>query len=129
MSKTSLILCTPRVAEWVSPGAVLAVMMLIIPSAQAQTIVGNAEAAKAKVPMCVGCHNIPGYKASFPSVYSVPKINGQSAKYIENALQAYKRGDRNHPTMRGIAGSLSDQDMADLAAFYAGVPTVAQKGK
>jgi len=79
---------------------------------------GNAAAAKAKVAMCVGCHEIPGYKASFPKVYSVPKLVGQSPKYIENALLAYKKGDRSHPTMRGIAGSLSDQDIADLAAYY-----------
>jgi cytochrome c553 len=45
-------------------------------------------------------------------------ISGQSAKYIEAALAAYKKGDRSHPTMRAIAGSLSDQDMADLAAYY-----------
>lgn len=81
---------------------------------------GNADAAKAKVAMCVGCHEIPGYKASFPTVYSVPKIVGQNARYIENALQAYKKGERSHPTMRGIAGSLSDQDIADLAAYYGG---------
>jgi cytochrome c553 len=68
--------------------------------------------------MCIGCHQIPGYKASFPSVYSVPLISGQSSKYIESALAAYKKGDRNHPTMRSVAGSLSAQDMADLAALY-----------
>ena len=68
--------------------------------------------------MCIGCHGIPEYKASFPSVYRVPKIAGQSAKYIENALNAYKKGERSHPTMRGIAGSLTDQDIADLAAYY-----------
>ena len=79
---------------------------------------GNAEAAKTKVAMCVGCHEIPGYKASFPHVYSVPRIAGQSAKYIESALQAYRKGDRSHPTMRGIAAGLSDQDIADLAAYY-----------
>ncbi len=82
-------------------------------------VVGDKEAAKAKVAMCIGCHAIEGYKSSFPTVYPVPKIGGQNAKYIENALQAYKKGDRNHPTMRGIAGSLSDKDMADLAAYYA----------
>ena len=68
--------------------------------------------------MCVGCHGIPGYKTAFPVVYSVPKIAGQSAKYIENALIAYRKGERTHPSMRGIAGSLSDQDIADLAAYY-----------
>jgi cytochrome c553 len=70
--------------------------------------------------MCIGCHGIPNYRASFPEVYQVPMISGQSAKYIVAALAAYKKGDRKHPTMRGIAGSLSDKDMADLGAFYAG---------
>jgi cytochrome c553 len=79
---------------------------------------GNADAAKAKVSMCIGCHAIPGYKATYPLVYSVPMITGQSAKYIENALVAYRKGERSHPTMRGIAGGLSDQDIADLAAYY-----------
>lgn len=86
----------------------------------ADAVQGNAEAARNKISMCIGCHGIPGYKASFPSVYSVPMISGQSPKYLENALMAYKKGDRSHPTMRGIAASLSDQDMADLAAFYGG---------
>ena len=64
---------------------------------------GTADGAKQKTSMCIGCHGIPEYKASFPSVYRVPKIAGQSAKYIENALNAYKKGERSHPTMRGIA--------------------------
>ncbi len=68
--------------------------------------------------MCIGCHGIKGYQASFPEVYKVPKISGQSAKYIVAALVAYKQGDRKHPTMRGIADSLTDQDMADVAAYY-----------
>jgi len=69
--------------------------------------------------MCIGCHGIPGYKASFPEVYNVPYIAGQNAKYIEAALNAYKKGDRKHPTMRGIAETLTEQDIADLAAYYA----------
>lgn len=69
--------------------------------------------------MCAGCHNIPGYKTAFPAVYSVPKIDGQHAPYIVSALRAYKSGERRHPSMRAIAAGLSDQDMADLAAFYA----------
>ncbi len=68
--------------------------------------------------MCIGCHNIPGYQASFPEIYKVPKIAGQNDKYIVSALTAYRKGERRHPTMRAIAASLSDQDMADLAAFY-----------
>jgi cytochrome c553 len=81
-------------------------------------VVGNVQNAKAKIEMCIGCHGIPGYKATFPEVFPVPMIGGQSAKYIENALQDYKKGARKHPSMRGIAASLSDQDIADVAAFY-----------
>lgn len=72
--------------------------------------------------MCAGCHSIEGYKTAFPVVYSVPRIDGQHAAYIVNALRGYKSGDRRHPSMRAIAASLSDQDMADLAAFYASDP-------
>jgi cytochrome c553 len=79
---------------------------------------GNAGAGEAKVAMCIGCHNIPGYQASFPEIYKVPKIAGQNAKYIVAALTGYKKGERKHPTMRAIASSLSDQDMADVAAYY-----------
>ncbi|WP_019141625.1 c-type cytochrome [Noviherbaspirillum massiliense] len=86
--------------------------------AAAADIVGNAKAAENKTSMCIGCHAIPGYKASFPEVYQVPMIGGQSAKYIENALKAYQKGERKHPSMRGIAAGLSDQDIADLAAYY-----------
>jgi cytochrome c553 len=84
----------------------------------AAEVVGNPKAAQSKIEMCIGCHGIPGYKASFPEVYPVPMIGGQSAKYIESALHAYKKGDRKNPSMRGIALSLSDQDIADVAAYY-----------
>jgi cytochrome c553 len=84
----------------------------------AADITGDASAGKTKSSMCAGCHNIPGYKTVFPSVYNVPKIDGQHAAYIVSALRAYKSGERRHPSMRAIAASLNDQDMADLAAFY-----------
>jgi cytochrome c553 len=87
--------------------------------AVAADVVGDAKAASNKVAMCIGCHGIAGYKTAFPEVYQVPLLGGQSAKYLESALHAYKKGDRKHPSMRGIAASLSDQDMADLAAYYA----------
>jgi cytochrome c553 len=87
-------------------------------SSLAQELKGDAKAGETKNAMCIGCHGIKGYQASFPEVYKVPMISGQSAKYIVSALHAYKKGDRKHPTMRGIAESLSDQDMADLAAYY-----------
>lgn len=78
----------------------------------------GAKSLDAKVAMCIGCHGIKGYQASFPEVYKVPMISGQSAKYIISALTAYKKGDRKHPTMRSIAETLSDQDMKDIAAHY-----------
>lgn len=95
--------------------------------AQAQTPAATAPAAaapagaksiEAKVAMCIGCHGIKGYQASFPEVYKVPMISGQSGKYIASALNAYKKGERKHPTMRGIADGLSEQDINDIAAYY-----------
>src|SRR3954452_22324535 len=88
------------------------------PTAPAQQ---NAPATsiESKVAMCIGCHGIKGYQASFPEVHKVPMISGQSAKYIVAALTAYKNGDRKHPTMRGIADALSEQDMNDIGAYYA----------
>ena len=78
----------------------------------------SPKSLEAKIAMCVGCHSIVGYRSSFPEVYRVPKIAGQNAKYIAAALHAYKTGDRKHPTMRGIAESLSEQDVADIATYY-----------
>jgi cytochrome c553 len=87
--------------------------------AAAADVVGDPKAARTKVEMCIGCHGIPGYKAGFPEVFPVPMIGGQSAKYIESALKAYRKGERKNPTMMGIAASMSDQDIADVAAYYA----------
>jgi cytochrome c553 len=85
----------------------------------AQDVKGDAAAGAGKVAMCIGCHGIKGYQASFPEVYKVPMISSQGAGYIAAALTGYKKGDRKHPTMRAIAESLSDQDIADVAAYYA----------
>ncbi|MDI1274041.1 c-type cytochrome [Polaromonas sp.] len=87
-------------------------------SAHSQDIKGDVKAGESKNAMCIGCHGIKGYQANFPEVYKVPMISGQNAKYIDAALHAYKKGERKHPTMRGIAESLNDQDIADLAAYY-----------
>ena len=87
--------------------------------AQADEVKGNAAAGNAKVWLCVGCHSIPDYRADYPLVYKVPMIGGQNAAYIASALAAYKKGERKHPTMRSIATSLSDQDMADIGEYYA----------
>lgn len=105
---------TRLIAAFLLAGAVQAT-----PVALAADIVGNPSAAPAKIEMCIGCHAIPGYKATFPEVFQVPKIGGQNARYIEAALKGYQKGDRKHPSMKGIAASLSDQDIADIAAYYA----------
>lgn len=76
-------------------------------------------AAQANVSMCIGCHAIPGYQASFPYVYRVPKIGGQNQPYIEAALKAYRQGARNHPSMTAVAKSLTDEQIAAVAAYYA----------
>jgi cytochrome c553 len=75
--------------------------------------------AQADVSMCIGCHAIPGYQASFPNVYRVPKIGGQSQQYIEAALKAYRQGDRNHPSMTAVAKGLTDEQISAVAAYYA----------
>ncbi len=85
-------------------------------AASAVDLAGNT--GKVNVSMCIGCHGIPGYKATYPEVYQVPMLGGQSEKYIENALKAYQKGERKHPSMQGIAASLSDKDIAALAAYY-----------
>jgi len=87
-------------------------------SAQAQDVKASAQAGEKKAALCIGCHGIPGYQASFPEIHKVPMISGQGAKYVVSALNAYKKGERKHPTMKSIASTLSDQDMADLGAFY-----------
>jgi cytochrome c553 len=99
--------------------ALVLAMSLGVSAAQAQAAAsGDVAAGQKKAAMCIGCHGIIGYRASFPEVHQVPMISGQGAKYIVSALTAYQKGERKHPTMRGIAGSLTEADMADLAAFY-----------
>jgi cytochrome c553 len=92
------------------------------------TPAGDPVAGRQKTQMCAGCHGIAGWRTAFPEVYQVPKIVGQHPAYIVKALQAYKSGERSHPSMRAITGSLTDKDMADLAAYYGqGAAVVAAK--
>ena len=88
-------------------------------TASAQAPTGDAKVGAQKVQMCQGCHGIEGWRTAYPEVYHVPRIAGQHSTYFVSALKAYKSGERKHPSMRGIAASLSDKDMADLAAYYA----------
>jgi len=87
-------------------------------TAHAADTKGDATAGATKNALCVGCHGIKGYHIGFPEVHQVPKISGQGAGYIRAALHAYKTGDRKHPSMRSLAAGLTDQDIADLAAYY-----------
>lgn len=100
-----------------SVSAVIVACATVFP-AFAEETKGDINAGEHKNAMCIGCHGIVGYHASFPEVYKVPKISGQGGKYIAAALNAYKTGDRKHPSMRGVADGLSAQDIADLAAYY-----------
>lgn len=104
--------------KFLSSLSVLVVAYVTTFSVHAQESKGDAKAGEKKIAMCIGCHGIKGYQASFPEIHKVPMISGQSAAYISAALTAYKKGERKHPTMRGIADSLRDQDIADVAAYY-----------
>ena len=81
---------------------------------------GDPTRGRARAQMCEGCHGIADYRTAYPKVYPVPRIGGQQEAYIVKTLQDYKTGARKHPTMRGIAATLTEQDMADLASYYAG---------
>ena len=93
---------------------VLAVAALALPA------IAQDKTPEPNTAMCAGCHGIPGYKTAFPSVYHVPKIAGQQPAYLFNALKAYKAGERTHPSMRGIAGSLTEEEMKAYAEYYGG---------
>jgi cytochrome c553 len=82
---------------------------------------GNVDAGRLKANTCMGCHGIPGYTNAYPT-YRVPKLGGQPPEYIAAALKAYKSGERPHLTMRAQAASLSDEDIADIAAYLAQAP-------
>ncbi len=87
-------------------------------AAQTPAPAGDAAKGEEKTRMCEGCHGIEGWRTAYPEVYHVPKLGGQHAAYIVQALHEYKNGDRSHPSMRAIAASLTDQDIANLAAYY-----------
>ena len=79
---------------------------------------GDPEAGKIKSYTCTGCHGIPGYKNVYPT-YDVPKLGGQNEAYLAAALKAYRDGTRQHKTMVLQSQALSDEDIADIAAYLA----------
>ncbi len=92
-----------------------------------QAASGDAQHGKAISYTCLGCHGIEGYKNAYP-MYSVPKLEGQHPEYLDAALHGYRDGDRAHLTMHSQASTLSDQDIADIATYFAGKP-LAPAGK
>ena len=115
----------------IKPMLAAAVLMAALSATHAMAqgaAAGDAAKGRDKTQMCQGCHGIDGWRTAYPEVYSVPRIGGQHEAYLLRALQGYRSGERSHPSMRAIAASLSDQDMADLAAYYAqsGVRTAAK---
>ena len=85
-------------------------------AAGAQTA-GDPEAGAVKAYTCTGCHGIPAYSNVYPT-YRVPKLGGQNYEYLVAALKAYRSGERGHATMQAQAGSLTDEDIADIAAYF-----------
>ncbi len=79
---------------------------------------GNAAAGRTVAETCLGCHAVEGYFNVYPT-YHVPKVGGQSAAYIEAALKAYRDGSRKHDTMNANAANLNDEDIANIAAYFA----------
>lgn len=88
---------------------------------------GDVAKGRTKAQGCIGCHGIEGWRNAYPA-YNVPKLGGQHADYITSALKSYQAGTRTHSTMHAIAAGLSDQDMADLAAYFASLKAPQRKG-
>ena len=91
--------------------------LCLLATATAQAA-GDPQAGRLKAKSCLGCHGVEGYRNAYPS-YHVPKLGGQHADYLVAALKAYRDGLRDHETMQAAAMSLSEQDMWDIAAFFA----------
>ena len=81
---------------------------------------GDAKRGETRGETCLGCHGIASYTNVYPT-YRVPKLGGQHAEYISAALKGYRSGERSHPTMNAQAAGLSDQDIEDIAAYFASI--------
>lgn len=89
----------------------LVILLGVVATAQAA---GDAQAGKAKAAACAGCHGANG-EGKAPN----PALAGKAEDALVQALQEYKSGKRNNPVMKPFASNLSDQDIANLAAYYA----------
>ena len=102
----------------------IAIVVLAALSGYAQAADNNKTTIENRIAQCQGCHGIVDWKTAFPEVYRVPKLGGQKAGYIVAALKAYKSGERDFATMRAIAAPLTDQEMQQLADYYASAPAL-----
>lgn len=98
----------------------LALVSFAAAAQEPTAVVGSAESGRQLTYTCLGCHGVVGYQNAYPT-YHVPRIGGQQQQYLVNALTEYKQGKRKHPTMQAQAGSFSEQDIADIAAFLSGL--------
>jgi len=96
----------------------LTVSMLAGCAMSSVSFAADPEVGKQKANTCLGCHGVPDSVNVYPT-YHVPKIGGQHEEYLIAALNAYKGKTRSHVTMHANAASLSDEDMADIAAYFA----------
>src|ERR1700692_711814 len=115
-----------------SRGSALAVLVtaVVLGSSGAACAAGDAGRGKELSYTCLGCHGIESYKNVYPT-YSVPVLVGKHPAYLVAALKEYRSGDRSHATMHQQAASLSDQDIEDIAVYFAGPelkPTTATVG-
>ena len=101
--------------------AVCATVATTSVTAQDSTPKGDPQRGKAISYTCLGCHGIDGYKNAYPN-YSVPELEGQHPEYLAAALKEYRDGDRSHLTMHSQASELSDRDIVDIVAYFAGKP-------
>lgn len=98
------------------PAAVLATLWLSPAHAQEQE--ADLEEGRIVAFTCLGCHGIPFHTNVYPTFF-VPRIKGQSEGYIRAALHAYRDGTRRHGTMQAQAHTLSDEDIRNVAAWFA----------
>jgi cytochrome c553 len=95
----------------------VALVFLAVATARPATAAAGSEPGRILSYTCMGCHGIEGYRNAYPS-YRVPRLGGQKSAYIKSALNAYKEGNRPHPTMQAQGSSLSDTDIDQLAAWF-----------
>jgi cytochrome c553 len=95
----------------------LALISLLALTLAGPVLAGDAAAGKAKAAVCAGCHGMNGMSPS--PMY--PNLAGQKEQYLAKSLKAYKSGDRSDPTMSAMVAGLTDADIDNLAAYFAGL--------